>query len=1081
MEEIDSKEMTFEVMLSTATKGIETVTEAAQKSIVEAFKEAASQDAVSAIAGRAAMGLPYVLVTAGKVTAQHGYDALKITIAVKSGDPERVAREIFSTAMGTLAASAVGGGAALAARSGVAWAIPVGIIGAGIAGYVASNETSAFWNDTLRHTPAGQWSSHQMGNLFNLHIRRTEGAPPVEPAQASDLPAADGVLASRLLLDPLDRQMKWIFNASKTPDVDVAASVPNYRVQQGDTLWSIARRNGWPLETLLAVNPQIQDKNFIRTGQLINRPTQSPKPDNQRSPLIQITPEPQVKQQIRHEDQNTQDVQQGYAHKTATSSVRFNHGELDSRVLQDSQRASFVTAGVRPGARQRDPNPSLAQWLAADTPIHALLKGVGVSSLAAGDRQQVAVDPLVLDMNGDGVQLTDWRHGVLFDLDNSGQQRRSGWVDSKDGLLVWDNNHDGIINDISETFSPYSPGQKSSDKRWQDGWAALAHHDDNQDGVIDNQDAIWKALTVWVDANHDGNSWVDGDNNGRLDSGEHSELHSLDELGISQLQLTTREAALDEQRGGNRLLRQGTFIRNGQAQEAWSVDFTADAVRHTLSVQDNGTLLRASLTDVLDPTVINTATTWVSHSETGETLDASELDVSHLFGSSGDDTLIARAEGSWLVGNGGRNRYVGGDGDDVLVISASDRQEDIDGGGGTNMAIFTGEGAITLNMADARIHIAEAGRGDATIISGGHTGVYMRGGEGNNLLVGGAGDDVMVGGRGSNIIIGGSGMAVIHAGPKDDVIYAAEQGSVIYLGGGHDQVLGNKGNDVIIAGTGTATIDGGEGVNVLELQGSYAQYRIEKLPDGQPGSWRISDTMAGRNGELVIKNIQRLTFDDIAAVSLQGKRAMPVTDALRVNHAGEALQRHGPQQIAAAQLLANDHRLNSEGELRIASVSEASGGSVSLSEAGDVLFVPDARYHGIMRFKYTVVDASGNPAIGVQELISGATAPMYAWVALLTPEIPDDALLAQQHYLSDARVFAAWQDGYSGRGVRIGQFEPGGEFTTGAEVFDYTHEDLAPNVDKRWLAAQKKAGSLATQFSEHATQVAGVMVAAKNH
>ena len=50
----------------------------------------------------------------------------------------------------------------------------------------------------------------------------------------------------------------------------------------------------------------------------------------------------------------------------------------------------------------------------------------------------------------------------------------------------------------------------------------------------------------------------------------------------------------------------------------------------------------------------------------------------------------------------------------------------------------------------------------------------------------------------------------------------------------------------------------------------------------------------------------------------------------------------------------------------------------------------------------------------------------------------------------------------------------------GPEIFNYQHPDLAQNVDPVWLTAQKTEGTLPSAFSNHATMVAGIMVAAKN-
>jgi len=162
--------------------------------------------------------------------------------------------------------------------------------------------------------------------------------------------------------------------------------------------------------------------------------------------------------------------------------------------------------------------------------------------------------------------------------------------------------------------------------------------------------------------------------------------------------------------------------------------------------------------------------------------------------------------------------------------------------------------------------------------------------------------------------------------------------------------------------------------------------------------------------------------------------------------------------------------------LRIVSVGDAPGGTASFTVAGDVLFTPQKGYSGLMSFKYGIADGA---SASVMDLNSGERAPMRATVTLLTPKVPRDPLVAQQWYLSEINVFPVWQD-FTGKCVRIGQFEPGGKFATASEIFDITHPDLAVNVDRAWLASQNNDDSLPQRVSNHATMVAGVMVAAKN-
>jgi hypothetical protein len=63
-----------------------------------------------------------------------------------------------------------------------------------------------------------------------------------------------------------------------------------------------------------------------------------------------------------------------------------------------------------------------------------------------------AVTPVVLDLNGDGIQtlLGDQRRAVRPDR-HLGETAQVGWASAQDGLLVRDINGDGSINDGTRT------------------------------------------------------------------------------------------------------------------------------------------------------------------------------------------------------------------------------------------------------------------------------------------------------------------------------------------------------------------------------------------------------------------------------------------------------------------------------------------------------------------------------------------------------------------------------------------------------------------------------------------------------
>ncbi|NVZ70293.1 S8 family serine peptidase [Pseudomonas costantinii] len=731
--------------------------------------------------------------------------------------------------------------------------------------------------------------------------------------------------------------------------------------------------------------------------------------------------------------------------------------------------ASLASGGIRPGEMQLDPNARPNSYLSqfypapdATKPDFSLRSAVTLNGLSAMSTFNTYVDPLLLDLTGNGVHMTDIRDGVLFDTDHSGTVKRTGWADRTTGMLVIDDGS-GQVKDVSQMFSEYYGGKvgvngAAGEARFKDGFAALASEDANKDGVIDQNDPIWSKLRVWVDGTHDA----------KVDAGE---LKTLAELGITQINVRATTAPQGVERDGNRVLATGSFTINGKSQEALAVDFLGDPVSNTLNQQGAGTRVTSTTSGANSKTTI----AYASQSTTGETLDAAKLGVNNVYGGAGNDTLIAAATGSWLVGGAGSNTYLGGQGDDVFVISASDDTRNIRGNGGRDTAIIVGSQDVFLNMAQAGLTVAEGGGGNDVIMSGGTGSAFIKGGSGNATLVGGGGNDVLVGGTGHNTIIGGSGKAVIYAGPQGDTIYASEGGSIIHAGGGADKIFGGAGNDVIEVGHGNASIDGDGGINLVTLHGNHGDYRITRTATG----YEVADKVAGRDGTVTLRNIQKLNFSDISAVDLQTPNAMPVADVLTVDKAGKAFDRTQAHLIGAEALLANDQRLNSQGALHIANVGDAVGGTVSLTAQGDVLFTPDKHYDGLISFKYGVADAAGNLSASVVDLGSGQSAPMRAGVTLLTPEVPLDPLAAQEWYLSDTHVLPVWKD-YTGKGVRIGQFEPGGEFATAPEIFDTTHPDLAPNIDQTWLQTQKTNGTLPGLVSNHATMVAGVMVGAKN-
>ncbi len=110
--------------------------------------------------------------------------------------------------------------------------------------------------------------------------------------------------------------------------------------------------------------------------------------------------------------------------------------------------------------------------------------------------------PLVVDLDGDGIETLSQSEYIYFDHDGNGLAERTGWVSSDDGLLVIDRNGDGQITSGNELLG--SNTQLESGTTAENGFVALSEYDENADAVIDQQDVSYSTIKVWQDLDSDG-------------------------------------------------------------------------------------------------------------------------------------------------------------------------------------------------------------------------------------------------------------------------------------------------------------------------------------------------------------------------------------------------------------------------------------------------------------------------------------------------------------------------------------------------------------------------------------------------
>lgn len=142
--------------------------------------------------------------------------------------------------------------------------------------------------------------------------------------------------------------------------------------------------------------------------------------------------------------------------------------------------------------------------------------------------------PIILDIDGNGFNLTSNENGVLFDVSGRGYATRTSWTapDSDYAWLVLDRNENGRIDDGQEMFGDACPQPVGQAPR--NGFSALALFDQpnfggNGDGKITRRDQVFKKLRLWQDRNHNGIS-------------EAEELSTLPALDVVAIRLDFSES-----------------------------------------------------------------------------------------------------------------------------------------------------------------------------------------------------------------------------------------------------------------------------------------------------------------------------------------------------------------------------------------------------------------------------------------------------------------------------------------------------------------------------------------------------------
>ncbi|MDV6345102.1 calcium-binding protein, partial [Nitrosomonas sp. Is37] len=161
-------------------------------------------------------------------------------------------------------------------------------------------------------------------------------------------------------------------------------------------------------------------------------------------------------------------------------------------------------------------------------------------------------DPLVLDLDNDGIETFGINGSIVFDHDGDGIKTGTGWVNRDDGFLVLDRNGNGTIDTGAELFGVDTV--KSDGKLAINGFDALSDLDSNADRLFNQNDAQFSQVRVWRDLNQNGISTA-------------NELFSLSQLSVVSIDLNATSKNVN--------------LGNGNVQTASAAHLTVDGEGQT--------------------------------------------------------------------------------------------------------------------------------------------------------------------------------------------------------------------------------------------------------------------------------------------------------------------------------------------------------------------------------------------------------------------------------------------------------------------------------------------------------------------
>ncbi|MDO8694614.1 MAG: hypothetical protein Q7J51_10975, partial [Sheuella sp.] len=243
---------------------------------------------------------------------------------------------------------------------------------------------------------------------------------------------------------------------------------------------------------------------------------------------------------------------------------------------------------------------------------NASTRGGTTAFSTSTDTATIAITPIAMDLDGNGIHYLDTTAGVTYDYNNDGTQYKTAWVGPEDGMLARLND-DGSLQIVFSLRDGQTDMQGLAEK-----------FDTNKDGVLDVTDAEFKNFGVWQDVNSDATA-------------TGGEFKTLTEHGITSISLVTTGDITSAANGDVTVFGKSTYtMKDGTVMTVEDVAFSVSSIDKTagtatnlnsLSVTQLGSVHdgSAALTVGVDATHVASTT---AVTQTGDQLNLADNDTS---------------------------------------------------------------------------------------------------------------------------------------------------------------------------------------------------------------------------------------------------------------------------------------------------------------------------------------------------------------------------------------------------------------------------------------------------------------------